>query len=120
MVVKKDGRREPFDRTKLQHGMHVACAKRPVPSADIEAAVAAIESALFARGEAEIRSDEIGELVLAALGRLDAVAYIRFASVYREFPDLATLQQAIVMLAERDRQESQPLVASGQAATPQV
>ncbi|MCL6649677.1 MAG: transcriptional regulator NrdR [Chloroflexi bacterium] len=99
LVVKKDGRREPFDRQKLQRSIQVACAKRPVAAEAIEAAVSAVEAAAYGRGEAEVASRWLGELVLVELGRLDAVAYIRFASVYHEFPDLAALQQAIGQLS---------------------
>ncbi|MFN8534474.1 MAG: transcriptional regulator NrdR [Dehalococcoidia bacterium] len=95
LVVKNDGRREPFDREKLARGIQIACAKRPVSAEAIEGAVAAVEVSLLARGEAEIPSREIGELVLNELSKLDPVAYVRFASVYRQFPDLLTLQQAV-------------------------
>jgi transcriptional repressor NrdR len=94
-IVKKDGRREPFDRAKLERGMRLACTKRPVSADAIDAEVASIESALYARGEAEVASTAVGDLVLESLRRLDPVAYIRFASVYRQYPDLAALQQAI-------------------------
>ncbi|GIW08646.1 MAG: transcriptional repressor NrdR [Dehalococcoidia bacterium] len=94
-VVKKDGRREPFDREKVLRGMQLACTKRPVATAAIEQAVAMVEAALVARAEAEVPSALVGELVLAELARLDSVAYVRFASVYRQFPDLAALQAEI-------------------------
>jgi transcriptional repressor NrdR len=95
MVAKKDGRREPFDREKVQRGIRIACAKRPVATAAIERAVAAVEAALYGRGETEVPSSLVGELVLSELAQLDPVAYVRFASVYRQFPDLAALRAEI-------------------------
>lgn len=94
-VVKRDGRREPFDREKLLRGLRFACAKRPVPTADLEWAAETIELGLFARGESEVSSERIGEIALDALSRIDAIAYIRFASVLRQIPDMAALRRAI-------------------------
>jgi len=88
MVVKKDGRRQPFDRTKIVSGLTRACEKRPVSTDTIEALATRIERQIMERGESEITSREIGEAVMAALHDLDAVAYVRFASVYREFRDV--------------------------------
>jgi transcriptional repressor NrdR len=88
MVVKKDGRRQPFDRAKILSGLTRACEKRPVSTDTIEALAARIERQMTERGESEVTSREIGEAVMGALHDLDAVAYVRFASVYREFRDV--------------------------------
>lgn len=87
-VVKKDGRREPFDRGKLLAGIKKACEKRPISIDDIEEIVVAIEKELQERTQREISSVEIGELVMDRLHSLDGVAYVRFASVYRQFRDI--------------------------------
>ena len=88
MVVKKDGRRESFDRHKVVAGIQLACQKRPVSSEQIEAVVDGIERRLQELGEKEVPSSFIGESVMRELSRLDEVAYVRFASVYRSFKDL--------------------------------
>ena len=88
VIVKKDGRREPYDRKKIVMGMQKACEKRPVPMEAIEAAVDQIEREIQELGEKEIPSKEIGERIMRALHKLDHVAYVRFASVYREFRHL--------------------------------
>ncbi len=88
MVVKKDGRREPFDRQKLLNGLLRAIQKRPVSVAQLEAIVDDIEGRLSEKPDREIASSEIGELVMARLHDLDEVAYVRFASVYRQFKDV--------------------------------
>src|SRR6185436_17845191 len=88
MVVKKDGRRQPFDRARIVSGLTRACEKRPVSMDTIETLATQIERTMMERGESEITSREIGEAVMAALHELDAVAYVRFASVYREFRDV--------------------------------
>ncbi len=90
-VVKKDGRAESFDRRKLMKGMTIACEKRPVPADAIEAACNRVHQSLLAAGEREVPSRRIGELAMEELHRLDQVAYVRFASVYKEFKDLAEL-----------------------------
>jgi transcriptional repressor NrdR len=87
-VVKKDGRRESFDREKLLTGLLRACEKRPVPRRDLVAIVDSVESNLAAREVREISTEEIGNLVIEELRRLDQVAYVRFASVYRRFEDV--------------------------------
>ena len=97
-VVKKDERREPFDRSKILKGMLTACEKRPVSVAQLEAAVDEIERALYNRGEKEVRSVEIGDMVIEKLKRLDQVAYIRFASVYRQFEDVTQFRELIEVL----------------------
>ena len=96
-VVKKDGRREPFNRDKVIGGLRKACEKRPVSDAQMQEVVDGIERELYARGESEFPSSAVGELIMAALRTLDKVAYIRFASVYREF-DLQTFQEELAQL----------------------
>lgn len=88
MVVKNDNRREPFDRFKIVAGMRKACEKRPIPTEVLEQAVDEIEKLLQNKMEKEVSSKEIGELVMRKLAELDEVAYVRFASVYRQFKDL--------------------------------
>ncbi len=87
-VIKKDGRIQSFDRRKILHGMLIACEKRPVPSAELEAAVNRIHQQLLGEGVREVASTLIGQLVMGELHKLDQVAYVRFASVYRQFKDL--------------------------------
>jgi transcriptional repressor NrdR len=86
-VVKKDGSRVPFSRDKIKHGLAKACWKRPISDDQIEGAVAAVEIALYSAFESEVESRQVGELVMKSLAELDQVAYVRFASVYREFKD---------------------------------
>ena len=87
-VVKKDGRIQSFDRRKILSGLMTACEKRPVSSDDLEAAANRVHHQLLSRGEREVNSNEIGQLVMSELHKLDQVAYVRFASVYRQFKDL--------------------------------
>ncbi|HEX5044462.1 MAG TPA: transcriptional regulator NrdR [Candidatus Polarisedimenticolaceae bacterium] len=87
-VIKKDGRREPFDRGKLLSGLHRACEKRPVPAKALQAVVDEIESMVQDSPDREIEARAIGEKVMARLRELDKVAYVRFASVYRQFEDV--------------------------------
>lgn len=96
MVVKKDGRREPYSREKLMRGINIACGKRPITRESIEAAVNKIENTI--REENEVTSKEIGELVMKALKKMDDIAYIRFASVYRDYEDIKTLEKEIKLL----------------------
>jgi transcriptional repressor NrdR len=95
MVVKKDGRREEYSRDKLLGGVATACHRRPIPARAIEALVNEVEAALFGRGTAEVVTGEIGELVMKKLRALDEIAYIRFASVYRDFKTLEDLRAAM-------------------------
>lgn len=88
LVVKKDGRRQTFQRLKVLAGIQRACEKRPVSSEAIEKVIDRIEMSLLESGEREIESSRIGEAVMAALRDLDEVAYVRFASVYRQFKDI--------------------------------
>jgi transcriptional repressor NrdR len=87
LVVKKDGRREPFDRMKILGGLHRACVKRPVSAESLERLVDDLERALVETGEKEVSSTVVGERVMDSLRELDHVAYVRFASVYRQFKD---------------------------------
>lgn len=94
MVVKKDGRREPFNREKLIAGIQRACEKRPVSATDIEELVERIETDLQRTGP-EVMSNQVGERVMEELQRLDEVAYVRFASVYRHFKDVNQFMEEI-------------------------
>jgi len=98
MVVKKDGRRQSFDAQKLLRGLLKACEKRPVPVSALEEIVMEIESMLQDRPEKEIRAEEIGRYVMEHLKDLDKVAYVRFASVYREFKDVHEFKQELESL----------------------
>jgi transcriptional repressor NrdR len=102
-VIKKDGRREDFDRQKLVTGLMKATTKRPIPRGDVERIVDEIEGELRTRGKVEIPSREVGELVMDRLRGLDQVAYIRFASVYRDFMDLQEVRSEIDQLLSRDK-----------------
>lgn len=104
MVVKKDGRREPFDRVKILAGIKKACEKRPISIATIEAVTDRIEKRIQEMGETEISSRIIGEEVMKELHQIDQVAYVRFASVYREFKDIDQFMDELKALA-RERQE---------------
>ena len=88
MVIKKDGRREPFDRNKILTGIQTACQKRPVPVAVMEEIVDRIEKTVQEKGDKEIKSSDVGETLMLELHDLDEVAYVRFASVYRSFRDI--------------------------------
>ena len=106
MVIKQDGRREPFDRDKIVRGIQIACAKRPIHTEEIEELVSSIESELYHRGSREVTSREIGEMVMQNLRKLDEVAYIRFATIYRRFADVEDLADEIENLLERRQRES--------------
>ena len=105
MIVKKGGQREEFDRYKILSGLKKACEKRPVSVEDMEAAVREIEASLLEEGAKEVSSKNIGDMVIEKLHELDQVAYVRFASVYREFSDVSefldTLKQ--LLMAEESR-----------------
>jgi len=94
-VVKKDGRREQYNRDKVLNGLRRACEKRPVSEAQMEEVVASIERDLFARGENEVQGSLIGEKLMEALKKVDAVAYVRFASVYRDFRDVESFRNEL-------------------------
>ena len=102
LIVKRDGRREPFDRYKLLQGLRIACAKRPIAMTDIDRVVSQIEEHLFSLGKAEVRSEVIGQLILEKLKELDPLAYIRYAIVYMEMEDVQALRQELDrLMAER-------------------
>jgi transcriptional repressor NrdR len=107
VVVKADGRREEFDRDKLLSGVSKACTKRPISIEAIEELVSGIEGTLYSRGEREVESRAVGEMVMERLRKLDDVAYVRFASVYRRFADVESLAQEIEDLLERKRREGE-------------
>jgi transcriptional repressor NrdR len=98
VLLKKDGRREPFDRSKVIAGVRKACEKRPIPSGAVEALADEVEQAVFAMNRAEVASSVVGELVMERLKALDHIAYIRFASVYRAFADVDELEQELEAL----------------------
>lgn len=102
-VVKKDGTRHDFDAVKLRSSMALALRKRPVPSDVLEQAVRSIEEQLSVTGEREVTTQFIGELVMKALKRLDKVAYVRFASVYRSFEDVSEFQALLAEVGPRRR-----------------
>jgi transcriptional repressor NrdR len=102
MIVKKEGLREEYNRGKIESGIRLACTKRPVSATTIENAVNSIESELFGLGQNEVPAKVVGDLVLNRLREIDQVAYIRFASVYLNFADLAEMGQAIEALLQRD------------------
>ncbi|MBE3589655.1 MAG: transcriptional repressor NrdR [Firmicutes bacterium] len=101
MVIKKDGRREAFDPQKILAGIVTACEKRPVPYEAIERIVAEIERELRGRLDKEVRTQEIGEMVMERLRKLDEVAYVRFASVYRQFKDIQRFKEELERLMEQ-------------------
>ena len=95
IIIKKDNNREQYDRAKIEGGILRACYKRPVPADSIKKTIDEVEKEIFSREEKEISSSEIGEIVMDKLKDLDAVAYVRFASVYREFKDVNTFMAEI-------------------------
>jgi transcriptional repressor NrdR len=102
-VVKKDQAREPFDPEKIRRGLEKACYKRPVSSEQIETVVRQVESEVYATHFGEVPVAELGELVMEHLRKLDKVAYVRFASVYREFKDVSDFVEEVQpMLAKED------------------
>ena len=104
MVVKKDGRRESFDRMKILVGLKKACEKRPISTATIEDVTDRIEKRIQEMGETEIESRIVGEELMKELHQLDQVAYVRFASVYREFKDIDQFMDELKTLAQQRRE----------------
>lgn len=100
IVIKNDGKRELFNRAKLLAGLYRACEKTSVSSVELEKVVNAIEQELYECGEQEVRSTRIGELVMDQLARLNEVAYVRFASVYRRFKDIAGFEQELSLVKQ--------------------
>ena len=100
-IVKKDNSREPFDHAKIKRGLEKACWKRPISDQQLEAVIAAVASEIEANFESEVESRQVGELVMKQLRSLDEVAYVRFASVYRQFKDVQDFVEELrPMLAE--------------------
>ncbi len=98
-VIKNDGRREPFDRQKLEHGIRISCTKLPVATEQIDSIVDEIAREIESRGDREISSHDIGEMVMARLRNLHEVAYVRFASVYRKFQDRTKFLEELKKIA---------------------
>ena len=107
IVVKNDGTRELFNRAKLLAGLYRACEKTPVTSVDLERVVDAIEQEIYACGDQEVRSTRVGELVMDQLARLNEVAYVRFASVYRRFKDIASFEQELSLVKQGKHRASE-------------
>lgn len=118
-VVKKDGRREAYDREKLAAGIRKACEKRPLPTGSVEKLITTVEERLHGLGRAEISSSTIGDLVMEELETLDHIAYIRFASVYREFADIGALKDALDSLSEGRKSRRVPTDDLEQSRIPQ-
>ncbi len=104
-LIKQDGSRQPFDEQKLRAGMQRALEKRPVSIEDIEVSIAQIKHALQVMGEREVASSVVGSLVMEQLSKLDQVAYVRFASVYRSFQDISEFQEEINRLQKSSQQK---------------
>lgn len=107
-VIKKDERREEFNRNKLLTGIRKACEKRPLPTGAVDKLADDIEAQLYHLGKVEIPSAVIGDMVMERLKSLDYIAYIRFASVYREFADITALKQEVDTLVNSDAETSRP------------
>lgn len=103
MVVKKDGRREPFQKSKVVASMEIACRKRPIPTSVLHSAAEEVERRVRDLQEPEVSSAVIGEIVLELLGEIDPVAYVRFASVYREFEDPEEFRKIVATLNRQRR-----------------
>ena len=106
IVIKKDNNREPYDRSKVEGGILRACHKRPVSVNQIKKAVDEIEAVIYDREEKEVSSQEIGELVMEKVHALDPVAYVRFASVYREFKDVETFMDELKKVLKNDKKNT--------------
>ena len=104
-VIKRDREREPYDRRKLLRSIQVACAKRPVSPTEIDSMIEDIERALDRSDEAEVRSENIGQMVMDRIKARDHIAYVRFASVYRNFQDATEFYEELRDLADREAQE---------------
>ncbi len=101
IVIKKDNNREQYDRAKIEAGVLRACHKRPISANDINKLIDEVETEIFSREEKEIPSDEIGEIVMDKIKDLDDVAYVRFASVYREFKDVNTFMSELKKMLDK-------------------
>jgi len=103
LVVKKDRRREPFDAAKVRNGILRACEKRPVPLEEIEKLVRRVETSVCQQPEEEVTTEQIGRMVMDGLKELDEVAYIRFASVYRQFKDVQSFMEELQLLLDSQK-----------------
>ncbi len=103
MVIKKNGQRQPFDRNKIMAGLLKACEKRPISAERIESILDTVERALLKRHNKEVPSWQIGELIMKKLHSVDQVAYVRFASVYREFKDVSEFMKELKDLVKKER-----------------
>ena len=103
MVVKKNGERQPFDRNKIMTGLLKACEKRPISAKQIESILDSIEKALLKNHDKEVKSSQIGELIMKKLHGTDQVAYVRFASVYREFKDISEFMKELKDILKKGR-----------------
>ena len=101
MVIKKDQTREPYDRAKIEKGVFRSCHKRPISVTQMNAMIDKIEAEIFNLGVREVKSNDIGELVMNRIEELDAVAYVRFASIYREFTDVDTFMQELKKILDK-------------------
>jgi transcriptional repressor NrdR len=111
VIIKKDQRREEFNREKLTTGIRKACEKRPLPTGAVEKMVDEVENELHSLGKAEIPSSAVGEIVMEKLKELDHIAYIRFASVYRDFADITSLKLEVdTLIAAKDIASQLPLI----------
>jgi transcriptional repressor NrdR len=111
IIIKKDKRREEFSREKLTTGIRKACEKRPLPTGAIEKLVDEVENELHSLGKAEIFSSMVGEIVMEKLKKQDHIAYIRFASVYRDFADITSLKREVdTLIAAKDVASQLPLI----------
>lgn len=105
VVIKKDEAREPYDRAKIENGVFRSCIKRPISVDQINELVDSVESAVFNLGEKEVPSSKIGELLMDRLQQIDPVAYVRFASVYREFKDVNTFMDEIKKILDKQSKQ---------------
>ena len=101
VIIKKDEAREPYDRSKIERGVFRSCIKRPISVDQINELVDSVESAVFNLGEKEVPSSRIGEILMDKLKELDSVAYVRFASVYRDFKDVSTFMDEIKKILDQ-------------------
>jgi len=108
MVVKKDGRREPYDRNKIMGGLRRACEKRPISVSQLEAIADQIERSVQDSGEREVNTSEIGKIIMRRLKALDKVAYVRFASVYLEFEDVSEFMSELKNLVQSRVERPKP------------
>jgi transcriptional repressor NrdR len=107
IVIKSDGTRQSYNRDKIRNGMHRACEKTTVTSNQIESMVSVVENKVFALGEPEVMSRDIGQQIMDELARVNEVAYVRFASVYRRFKDLASFEKELELMKSRHSLDSQ-------------